>query len=349
MTNDVRVGEANLSPEQWDNAVAQFPGATFFHQYEWLQLVREVYGGEPHYLAATNGSKVCGMLPLMVRRVIGAGRVAISVPLADEAGSLATTPDVEEALLSAARELGVSSRVSHVEVRQRHEPPSDLPVDLSRVGVELSLPDDADTLWDDFRATIRNQVRKATKSGLQMTIESDPHSAVADAFYPIYSENTRDLGSPMHSVRFFHEVANRFPEAVHVAIVRLGDDPVGAGFALRWRDRLMVPWASSLRRYFSMCPNMILYWGLMRLAIEQGCRVFDFGRSPRDSGTFRFKTQWGGEAVPLYYCYIPVLRQPEMGEKRDSPAYRAFSAVWPKVPLPLARALGPKVFSRLPI
>ena len=98
-----------------------------------------------------------------------------------------------------------------------------------------------------------------------------------------------------------------------------------------------------------MCPNNLLYWQLMKLAMAQGCRTFDFGRSARDSGTYRFKLQWGAEELPLHYSFLPVRRTPELGEKREGALYRVFSKVWPRTPLWIARSVGPKLFARLPL
>ena len=75
---------------------------------------------------------------------------------------------------------------------------------------------------------------------------------------------------------------------------------------------MIVPWASSLREYFSLCPNNLLYWEMIRWGCKNGYQRFDFGRSSPDSGTYRFKKQWGAkeEAAPL------AVRQPEDWAKR---------------------------------
>jgi len=62
---------------------------------------------------------------------------------------------------------------------------------------------------------------------------------------------------------------------------------------LSFRDALIVLWASSYREYFSLCPNNLLYWEMIRWGCEQGYRRFDFGRSSPQSGTYHFKKQWG--------------------------------------------------------
>ena len=107
--------------------------------------------------------------------------------------------------------------------------------------------------------------------------------------------------------------------------------------------------AHSLRAYHGLFANNLLYWELFRLAIERGCRVADFGRSPRGSGIYEFKKLWGMDDCPLYYQSLPIGRAPATGEKRSGLAYRAFARVWPHVPVGLARRLGPALLSRVPV
>src|SRR5439155_74702 len=61
-----------------------------------------------------------------------------------------------------------------------------------------------------------------------------------------------------------------------------------------------------LKEYFALCPNMLLYWETLRMACMNGFRSFDFGRSSRHSGTYRFKVQWGAREEPLFWYTIPI-------------------------------------------
>ncbi|MGI5817370.1 MAG: FemAB family XrtA/PEP-CTERM system-associated protein [Armatimonadota bacterium] len=349
MSSQIAVNRFTGGADEWDRWIAQMPSARFSQQYDWLQLIRDVYGGDPHYLAASRGDEIVGVMPVMLRSVIGEGRVLYATPFADEGGCCAEDPEAETALIEAALGLGEELGASYLEVRQRTGLGSETTADLSRVNMEMGLPDDAEVLWDGFKGKVRNQVRKAEKSGLTAHLAEDIHAAISDEFYPVYCENTRDLGSPMHAERFFHEVTDRFPGAAGIVLVREDAETAGAAFAMRWGHRFAVPWAASLRRYFRMCPNNLLYWELMRTAIDAGCRVFDFGRSPRDSGTYRFKEQWGAEPVQLRYCRYGNSGPVEVGEKREGAAYRLFTSVWQRTPVAIARRLGPRIFARLPI
>jgi len=70
----------------------------------------------------------------------------------------------------------------------------------------------------------------------------------------------RGLGSSMHSRQFFAAILDEFPESAKLMLVRKSQQTIGWAVCLSFRDTLIVPWASSSRAYFSLCPNNLLYW-----------------------------------------------------------------------------------------
>jgi hypothetical protein len=90
---------------------------------------------------------------------------------------------------------------------------------------------------------------------------------------------------------------------------------------------------------------MRLYWECLAHAIGRDSRVFDFGRSTIDSGTYRFKLQWGGRPRPLYWAYPLATQVPRPGQGRWMAAARA---AWTRLPLPVANRLGPWISPGLP-
>ena len=80
---------------------------------------------------------------------------------------------------------------------------------------------------------------------------------------------------------------------------------LAASVTLGFRDVLSNPWASSLRRYSQLAPNMLLYWSMLEYACENGYRTFDFGRSTRRRGNLPLQGAMGRASralvlVPLH-------------------------------------------------
>jgi hypothetical protein len=92
---------------------------------------------------------------------------------------------------------------------------------------------------------------------------------------------------------------------------------------------------------------MLLYWELLKRSIERGQQVFDFGRSSRDSGTYRFKKQWGARPSQAEWQYY--LRAGKVTDMRtDNPRYQRLIRIWQRLPVRLTRLLGPAIVRGIP-
>jgi hypothetical protein len=86
---------------------------------------------------------------------------------------------------------------------------------------------------------------------------------------------------------------------------------------------------------------------LLRRACERGLRTFDYGRSKRGTGSFDFKRNWGFEPTPLAYEFRLFDRESIPENNPLNPKYRAAIALWRRLPLRVANALGPHVVRNL--
>jgi hypothetical protein len=93
---------------------------------------------------------------------------------------------------------------------------------------------------------------------------------------------------------------------------------------------------------------MLLYWEVLKAAVEKGYTIFDFGRSTRDGGTYRFKKQWGAVEYPFYWHYW-LRHGPELRQLNPTSAkFRVAVKLWQRLPLSLANRLGPALVKSLP-
>ena len=157
-----------------------------------------------------------------------------------------------------------------------------------------------------------------------------------NGFYAVFTSNMRDLGSPVHSKGFIARVASLFSrDALFCLVKKDGRTPAAASLLLRFRDVVHNPWASSLRRFTRSSPNMLLYWKMLESACDDGCRIFDFGRSSVDGGTFRFKKQWGAQPRTLSWCRLTLDGHPDSNQQPEgqglSWAHRLFGKDSPPV------------------
>jgi hypothetical protein len=103
-----------------------------------------------------------------------------------------------------------------------------------------------------------------------------------------------------------------------------------------------------MKQYLPMCPNNLLYWQVMRHAIEQGLSRFDFGRSTPNEGTFHFKRQWGAEPTPLVWEYWLAMGDTLPDQSPKNPRFAAAISTWRRLPLSVTNRLGPVVVRGIP-
>jgi FemAB-related protein (PEP-CTERM system-associated) len=336
MTIDVALTRA--PGDTWRRAVDASSDARLAHAPQWQTVIARAYAHAPLYLEAIAADGSCGVLPAFVVKRPLFGTVVTSMPFLDSGGPCSTSTAMDalltERLIAEARRRGARL----VELRCRNPLAIETEPLTSKVNMTLALDDPA-ALWRRFGKGVRNQIRKAERAGL--TVEYDGPDSLA-AFYDTFAERMHDLGSPVHGFPFLRHVLDAFGPHARVALVNKGGTAIGGLVALRFKDRVVVPWASCLKEHFALCPNMLLYWEAIKTAAAEGCARFDFGRSTRGSGTYHFKRQWGAEEEPLWWYRIPIAAG-RRSEASPSSSGDWLARMWQRLPLSVTRQIGPPI------
>lgn len=330
----------------WDRYVLESSTATGYHLTAWRQVVEQACGHQTVYLMARDShGDVRGVLPLVALASRLFGRFLVSMPFLNYGGLDAADREVRECLLEAAAQEANALGASHVEIRQAQPLPIGWRCKQHKVSMRLALPGDFQTLFKSFPSKLRSQIRRPQKEGMTVKFGG---ADLLEEFFRVFSRNMRDLGTPVYGKAFFRTILETFPKETAVCSVFLKGRVVAAGLVYSFRDMMEIPWASSDRRYDRLAPNMLLYNAVLEYACQQGCKVFDFGRSTVNSGTYRFKEQWGAKPVPLYWYYWLKDDRPLPELNPDNPRYRLAISLWRNLPLPIANALGPHIVKYLP-
>lgn len=341
---DVAITTSAL-PAQWDAFVRGANGASRYHLWGWRRVFEDTFGHETVYLAAEQAGEITGVLPLVIMRSRIFGRFAVSLPFVDAGGVCARDEQVARLLVRRAAEIAAGYHLTHVELRHVSRQRPELPARQHKVGMTLPLVADSAAAWAALDRKVRNQVRKAEKSGLT---ERRGGAELLEAFYEVFARNMRDLGTPVYPPSFFRNVVATFADSATVFLIEHGRTVVAAGIALVHGDTLAVPWASSLRDYRAQCPNNLLYWRIIEHAIASGMATLDFGRSTPGEGTFQFKEQWGARPSPLHWEYVMADDAPLPDLTTRNPRFQAAIAAWKRLPVPVTRWLGPQLVRSIP-
>lgn len=346
-TDDSQISVSLLDGENdlWNAYVNTNPDSSLYHRAEWKDLIQNVFGHDSYYFYACNGNnEIVGILPLVRLKSKLFGDFMVSMPYFNYGGAVANSLLIEQKLLDEANAFARKLGVNHIEYRD----------DIAREGLEartekvnmiLSLPDSSDILWDSFSSKLRSQIKRPMREATDTVIGN---TECLDDFYAVFSRNMRDLGTPVYGKDFFRNILKTFPHNSKIVIIRLNNKPVAAAFLLGNNNMLEIPWASTIKDVNHLSINMLLYWEVLKFAIEKQYRTFDFGRSSKDAGTYRFKQQWGAKEKQMYWHYwLPdSARLPELNP--SNPKYALVIGVWKRLPVFVTKWLGPFIVKNLP-
>jgi FemAB-related protein (PEP-CTERM system-associated) len=332
--------------KSWDRFVERHPSSTMAHLSAWGRIFESAYGHEPIYLFAEDGAELVGVLPLVAMRSRLFGRRLVSMPFLDYGGILADAErGAERPLLDAAIEVARELDAQTIGLRQFERVALPYPVSEDRVTMLLDLTTE-NAMWKALPSERRNRVRKGEKNGLGAEW-CGPEAL--DEFYAVFAVNMRDLGSPVHSRPFFLAMLEELGGTARVLLVReRAGSVIGAAVCLFFRDTIMVPWVSSLREAWALCPNFVLYWEVIRFGCRHGYRTLDLGRSFKHAGTFEFKRQWGALPHVLPWLFVDAVPGATPPVDRDRHRFAALVEAWKRIPVPVANLIGPWIRRQVP-
>jgi serine/alanine adding enzyme len=333
--------------DNWNQYVMKSNSSSCYHLTGWKKIIEHSFGHKTYYLLSENeNKKINGILPLVHLKSILFGNFAVSLPYFNYGGICADTDEIRTQLLHEATLIANNHKMDHIELRHIFNSVPDLPVKTSKISMQLALPQTKEVLWASFPSKLRSQVQRPLKEQMDAKVGRQDE---LDNFYDIFSQNMRDLGTPVYSKSFFRNILEEFPDNTWICTVYTKDkNPVASGFLVGFKETLEIPWASSLRAYKRFSPNMLLYWSVLEFACGRQYKIFDFGRSTAGEGTYKFKAQWGAKPTQLYWHYWIKNNGPLPEINPHNPKYEMAIKVWQKLPIGLTRLIGPHVVKNLP-
>ncbi len=342
---DIRL--ANISDkDKWDEYVLAHPDASPYHLFAWKMAVEDAYKHRGYYLIAEENEQLLGVLPLVYLKPPLLSGQLVSLPFCDIGGVLSNCAETRHKLVIESTSLARKLKAKQIELRSYTPTSSSHAKGLSvntqshKVSMLLELPPSPEQLWESFKSKLRSQVRKAEKNGLQFVWGS--LEQLGD-FYQIFCRNMKELGSPVHSKEWFKCIIRHYGENARLGLVYHDNKPIGGGITLSTGKKICVSWASTLRDYNRLSPNMLLYWNFLKYSADRGYKQFDFGRSTPDEGTYKFKVQWGARPTPLYWNYITTNGKELKFDTTTSSKRDRVEQIWQKLPLTLTNYIGPTI------
>ena len=314
-------------------------GGAIFHRPAWLMAVEHGAGQRAHGLLAEKGGRITGWLPLTEIRSPFYGRMLASSGFAVGGGALCVGEDTARMLCSAAQECAERLSCPTIEIRGKVAGEGWTVRKDSHCGFSAPLAADDEKQIAAIPRKQRAEVRKGIRTALRITVGKQ--GVDRDAHYRVYSESVRNLGTPVFPKALFDAVLARLD--ADILTVWDGGAPVASVLSLYHEGSVMPYWGGGTLGARRLRANDRMYFELMLHARRRACHRFDFGRSKTGSGAYHYKKNWGFEPQPLSYASWTAPGHEVRDADPTSQRHQSRIALWKKLPLPMANALGPLV------
>jgi len=356
--NIVRIA-TNDDKDAWNQFVEKSEHSSVFHLWEWGELISEVYGHRRYYLLVEQNGEIVAVFPLIHIKSGLFGDKLISLPFCEHGGAVAERYDEaeknsSESLYAYVRSLAASLDVDYVEVRA----PALIGNSTERlfrshgyqkiehyVTFRLGLDRSCEEIWKSVEGIKRKAVRKALKNNVRVRIAKDEGEVAA--FYKLYLETQKRLGSPPHSHEFFKAMWNKlYPiGCLQISLAEYDNEVIGGNIVLPFRKEIYWWINATKAKYRSLNATNLLLWNTIEFGVNNGFRVFDMGRTRRDSDVYEFKQPWHGLETSLsdFVYSTKEISLPDPSQRR----YVIMSKIWRRLPDAIAEKLGPSIVSRI--
>jgi FemAB-related protein (PEP-CTERM system-associated) len=272
------------------------------------------------------------------------GKFLVSTPFAVYGGVCARTDEARTLLLEMAQQVAREQNVDYLELRNLRPDPSDLRLSDLYVTFSKPLPaDPAECLQD-----LPRKARAAARQGIKNNLKSEVNLNKLKEHYELNAIQMRRLGSPVLPFSWFQCLAAEFKDQSTVLSVSYRGKLVASVFAFLFRDTVLPYYSGSLQEYNRYQTNNFMYLKLMEFGVENGYKIFDFGRSRKNTGPYSFKKNQGFTPQPLFYQYYLNRADDIPNVNPSNPKFDLPKRVWQKMPLPLTKWLGPKLARAIP-
>ena len=162
-------------------------------------------------------------------------------------------------------------------------------------------------VFNNFHSKTRYNVRLAGRKGV--TIREGTREDIK-AFKEIMDVTGERDGFYIRSTEYFEKIFNNmYPNHVKLMFAEYEGEPISCVMNILYGNKHWYLYGGSLNKYRNLMPNYLLQWEMIKMAIKDGCDIYDFrGNCATDmthynEGLYRFKKGFGAEMVEFMEIY----------------------------------------------
>ena len=342
MSIHVAILDDSKQPD-WDRFVARSPDVISWHAFDWSRVLRTHCAAEFYPIAAHDGRRICGILPLYGVRTRWSGYELISVPYFVAGGIVADDQETRQRILEKALEVSWQCHGAPLTLKQYGVPvEGPLQTETGYHNHELDLSLGLDASWAGIDERQKARVEEARRHPLEL----EEGSSSVDQFYRLLLRDHHRVGRPCVSRRWVDLLLST--GMYSVALLRRKGRVVCGTMVKRFKDTVSFP----LTGVDGEGPEHIMYacymyWTLIERVSRQGVRIVHSGRISSSHAAPAYRLGWGGEPRQYFYQYHGKVRAGER-QKKSGWKRRAFEFGWRRLPESGVRRLGPRIVTQFP-
>lgn len=328
--------------KDWDAFAEKY--GSIFHSTKFKTLLERTFSYDTIYYFLTNSQgSIVAILPFVLSRDLSVKKAAIALPFINYLDICHSDEVQITQVLPYLTHIQKIHRLDYLQIRTTKDIAfGDNFMDVSNNYV-FYIPiniDDKDILalsTSDNRNHTR-KVLKKNKFNVQFETEHLPE------FYKVYRKRMHQLGSPCPDIIFFENFFNIFPD--NVTLLTVWDEQtkslVGGMLLVADFNRkiLYYPYGSCLVEYNKHYVNNFMYWQAVQRGKFLKMDYLDLGRSPVDSGTYRYKKHWGAQPIQLHYINFAAGKSLHLPSKDNM---GIFIRIWQKMPAIAVNFIGKNI------
>ncbi len=299
----------SLTPQnqdEWDAIIQECPHTTAFQSLAWRDALVGAFGKgwvtqplRPTYLLIKQKDSVIGGLPAFVFQPIPGIRLWQSMPWNLFGGIHFVNPvDVNpETLVTSIEDAAVENGWCEIHWTLTPEHTATYGDFFTQIGYErtnhfthlLKTDEDVDSLWHAYNKRVRGAVRKAEKSGVEVT-DTDSEEALS-TFYDMYLMTVKRLGGTPKPRSLMQTLLQQ--KIAKLAIATYRETMIAGLLYLRFNRTVTLWCEASVPAFLKYRPNNAIFHYIITQACREKYERVDFGASPpENTGLIAHKEQY---------------------------------------------------------
>ena len=323
----------------WDNILLTGENYSFFHTVGWARVLAESYHYKPVYFSLIQKSKLKILLPVMEVKSFITGTRGVSLPFTDYCFPIAADETLFRNTFEKAIQFGKKNGWKTFEIRGGNGYFKDVTACSTYYTHALSLTVNESEIFSNFRSSVKRNIKKAIKEGVNVTISNSLESV--KEFYRLNCMTRKEHGLPPQPYFFFKKIYEHIISLKKgiVALAFCGNKTIAGAVYFHFGEKAVYKYGASDKTCQKLRANNLVMWEAIKWYAQNGFKHLSFGRTDLDhEGLLQFKRGWGAKEETINYYRFDLTKNAFV--KDHSNLSKLQNKIFNKMPMPLLKLTG---------